>query len=1551
MASRHWFGRWLAIIAGLWCAPAIPCFGQIQFGVRQPPQDGVPPVMMIIPPNRETLQALHHAQEALKQNRTADAFQLLQRLIELPEDYFTDKSMQQTLKSETLRILSGLSSKERQSYELLQGTSARNLLAEARTIGDSTRLAEVVRRYPLTQAGLEAAEMLAIEALDRGQVWLAAVQFSQLRQWPMISAGQSRQMGLREALAWHLAGQTSRAADLLVELTSTPATFRAEIAGQSLPNFTDADHAARWLAQITKTAVRSMDQESADWLSPRGSPAGSSPVRATGPIGGPLWQVAHLAALEAELSPSSSGTPGETLTRRLAAAEVPLKETEQLPWTTPTPLVVGELMVFRTARDIAALDCRTGEVRWRSVLADPDFDQLWSQEAKSHNNPDAGTALSDYLRERLFADRAFGSLSSDGRLVFALEGLEYDASAIANNINGNIQFFGGPQTEDDGGGQRSNRLTAYELNGGRLAWEIGGDRTEAAGDFAGHYFLGPPLSCDGKLFVLAEVQGEIRMLALESEKGGLRKIWSQPLIAPTLKITGNDERRKQGLMPACANGIVVCPTGAGAVIAIDFALRRLLWAYQYPSTDAPGAGNALPFARPNPLAIQESSDQSWLDGNPIIVDGRVFLTPTDSDELHCLSLADGKTLWKPIPRNRAVYLAGADSQRAVLVGPDQIEAVRVADGTPAWNDPIPIPAPAGRGVWMTDRLLMPLSTGEIATVDLAKGRMLGRSRIPGGHMPGHLAANAHYLVSLSAQKAMAFRSLEQTEAIVAKRLAADPEDAEGLALRGEARLHRGNVNEGLADLRASIAKQSQPYAKSILAAALLEGLRADFVRYRDTIAELEMLTDDPQQRNEFLWLVARGLKDAGQPLAAFERMTHLIDHSLDEFSVEAAGGPWQARNDRRLWGLFAALYRRANPEDRQKLDAQILSRLPDADAAPETAVASTDALRRYLRAFGFHPSAVAARQRLVSLLDPEKDAVEYQRELSRLANSPDLAVAAPATGKLARWSLSRQRFDDVEMWLAAFDGRFADVVCDADQTGRKLAEELRANAEYLEYRKLQHIPWPEGEISQSAQNQVNQSGRMRRVPIVGAAPAHYLGWSFEVDQQGTMLFARDELGRRKWALHRSHPVQPNFIDSQPAMHRVHLNGHLIAWSSGTTFLVAADVEPQQTPPRILWQESLLPPVANSNFVQNQMIPMQRPRRLPLPRFGMNPFAFALPPGVGALVAVTDSGVIYHNGRKLFAADPLTGKLLWSRKDLPRALLDVLADHDAVAMLEQDIQQPGEGPPTVSLLRTIDGEYLSLAEPPKGIVEWIGGSRALTADEPSRRGEGATKLELRDVVRGERIWYADLARPAVIRVWNQDEVFTLEENRRLTVRNLYDGTVRWTQDLTLAEVAVETMHVQRWQDRYLVVLGSATPPPAGPGSVSIMGFYPQEVPLYGGYVAALDRKTGQLVWQTGINEPATDPTGFDVSQPAGWPALLFVGKMIVRPAAPIPGFAAQQSQRLTVTLIDKRTGKQLYSREEPSNIGEYFVDLEPERNRMTVNFNWSVELHYGAKRRK
>ena len=61
--------------------------------------------------------------------------------------------------------------------------------------------------------------------------------------------------------------------------------------------------------------------------------------------------------------------------------------------------------------------------------------------------------------------------------------------------------------------------------------------------------------------------------------------WSQPLaeldVEQMITSPGSRGRRLAGLSPALADGVLVCPLGAGAVVAIDIATRTLLWAHRY----------------------------------------------------------------------------------------------------------------------------------------------------------------------------------------------------------------------------------------------------------------------------------------------------------------------------------------------------------------------------------------------------------------------------------------------------------------------------------------------------------------------------------------------------------------------------------------------------------------------------------------------------------------------------------------------------------------------------------------------------------------------------------------------------------------------------------------------------------------------------------------------------------------------------------------------------------------------------------------------------------
>src|SRR5207253_215685 len=89
----------------------------------------------------------------------------------------------------------------------------------------------------------------------------------------------------------------------------------------------------------------------------------------------------------------------------------------------------------------------------------------------------------------------------------------------------------------------------------------------------------------------------------------------------------------------------------------------------------------------------------WADSCVTIADGKALIAPMESDELHCLSLVDGKFLWK-MPRDENVYVACVhkvpevkpNGQKtkvscAILVGRKTMQAVRLSDGkaTPAWG--------------------------------------------------------------------------------------------------------------------------------------------------------------------------------------------------------------------------------------------------------------------------------------------------------------------------------------------------------------------------------------------------------------------------------------------------------------------------------------------------------------------------------------------------------------------------------------------------------------------------------------------------------------------------------------------------------------------------------------------------------------------------------------------------------------------------------------------------------------------------------------------------
>src|SRR5262249_37697521 len=159
----------------------------------------------------------------------------------------------------------------------------------------------------------------------------------------------------------------------------------------------------------------------------------------------------------------------------------------------------------------------------------------------------------------------------------------------------------------------------------------------------------------------------------------------------------------------------------------------------------------------------------------------------------------------------------------------------------------------------------------------------------------------------------------------------------------------------------------------------------------------------------------------------------------------------------RLRGYLSGLYEAASPDQREELNQQMTAWLPAATLKDSEEIRRQ--ARRYLRCFDFHPSAVRARQSLIGALDPRTDGVEFERELHQLAEAADPQVAASAAAKLVRRWLDRRRFDDVSIRLPEFEGRFAELECEPGLTGRKFAENIRADEGFAEFSKWERA-WP-----------------------------------------------------------------------------------------------------------------------------------------------------------------------------------------------------------------------------------------------------------------------------------------------------------------------------------------------------------------------------------------------------------------------------------------------------------------------------------------------------------
>ena len=285
----------------------------------------------------------------------------------------------------------------------------------------------------------------------------------------------------------------------------------------------------------------------------------------------------------------------------------------------------------------------------------------------------------------------------------------------------------------------------------------------------------------------------------------------------------------------------------------------------------------------------------WADSTITLADGKVIVTPIESEFLYVLDLINGEVQWK-VERGSNLYVAGVHGGNVIVVGRNQVTAYPLAGGEPVWtcstgtSDAPDGAMPSGRGFLSGHDYFLPLASAEVVQIDLAHGKITSRARSRSGEVPGNLICHRGEVISQGSDCIEVFYQIDLLQEQIAKKLAETPDDPASLARLGEIKFNEGDVQQAIDLFRRSFDLAPNDNTRGLLVSSLLEGLRRDFAGSRSKAPELEKLIDQQSDRNIYLRLVAVGLKQSGESLAAYDAYISLLNEPSDPTVSALRGG-------------------------------------------------------------------------------------------------------------------------------------------------------------------------------------------------------------------------------------------------------------------------------------------------------------------------------------------------------------------------------------------------------------------------------------------------------------------------------------------------------------------------------------------------------------------------------------------------------------------------------------------------------------------------------------
>jgi len=1367
-------GRLLA--AAVWLVAAVvalgerECLGQLPGGAQpadSPSADLAQADAVFAPAERSVILLLDRTRLLLQEDRYAEAVQCLDRILSGNEDYFfrpdANTSVHRSIKSEARGLLGSLPPSGRKSYELQFGAYARSMLDEGVETGSVPMIAEVARRFFHTEAGYEASYLLGLHHMDHGRPLVAALTLRRLRDESHQTDRFEPSLSLVMARCWLAAGMPEQARQTLDALRDAYRGRPVTIEGREAALFGADDDALDWLLASLGPENASLAAEPDDWTIHGGSPQRLAVSRGSRPLMNARWHI-----------PATDYPAVEAMIDQIQQQQEE-REAALLPGL--HPLVIGNAVLMRTATNLLAVDLETGKRLWEVPAEEPfeaAVDPLPNLPNRLQSNLDTGLLL------RLWGDAAFGTLSSDGRRVFAVEDLHLPMPAVYARL----PLIPGIRGRSQETSLTTNRLAAFDIRSeGKLQWELGGPHSETPLPLAGAFFLGPPLPLLGDLYVLAEIEGEVRVLALNAETGDV--LWQQQLAVVAESVYLNTLRRVSGVSPSYADGILVCPTSHHSIVALELTTRSLLWGYSYADTEGANERGANLFGSAR-HQLANPADR-WTDSTLIVADGRVLATPIDSEQLHCLSLDDGRLLWR-VPRGDRLYVAAVDDGKVVIAGRKGLTALSLQNGEPAWDNRLAAcPAdsePSGRGFSDGNLYYLPLTGGKLMTVRLSDGKVEQVYRSRRGCELGNLVCHGSRIISQHAGGVEAYDQFEALQKSVNERLAAQPDDAEALALRGEVLWDAGHLDEAVECLRKSIQLSDSFRARSLLRDVMFDGLEREFARYQACGDEIETLLDTVDDRARFHRLNAAGWETAGRYDRALAEYRTLVAIDLEQDGFVEVDDGYSVRQDRWIWNRLLHLAETAPDTVRAELVDWVGDTLQSAQLAQ-----GPDRIGRALQYFGGLPGTREATDEWIRRLAGAGRLAEAELALMEEVRRADRTELGE---RLARWTTMLAAADrpaDAASLLKEIETRWPDVSFDGGKTGRQWAAEFAAQHEAIGKSRVP-VQWPRGHVKSSVAE--SESGNVFPTYSRGFVPFQNEKGVFcrdlAIEHQQQFLVAKNGLGQVQWQFPLDRIDDLNQLAANRGLVRAAACGHILIVSLGDR-VVALDTlaTNEDGSPKVAWSEStegVNPAVFMRNVFQfaggNSMLAD----------------SMGHSPGTASLLG--ESLVCVKRSRTCAALDPATGQTLWERDGIPTQSAVFGDEHYVLIVPRQST--------TARVLRASDGAELESRVIPPEEQRLAAIGRRIVCWEP---GDGILKMvdpvgpEQEEVVWGPQRFplnsRAEIVDDKLIAVYSPEGKFRL-------IR-MDDGTAIIDTEFQ-SEMPVTDVLVFRQEGNYIVVANNS-----------------------------------------------------------------------------------------------------------------------------------------------